>query len=117
MFFHKNQSPEKSEFYRQIITFLLIQGVIFSAALFLHYLTGFSYSLLLIIAGTIISMVVIPSNLELNAYAKSAHNMAGHKHQEALTQILKLRLGWYESMERFAVGLIPFIAGILLTII
>ena len=117
MFFRKNQTSEQAEFSRQIITFILIQGVIFSSLLFISRLTEIDYNLLLIIVGTVISMMIIPSNLELNAYAKSAQSMAGHKHQEALKQILKMRLGWRESLERFAIGLIPFCAGIILTII
>ena len=114
MFFRKNQTSEQKEFKRQVITFILVQGVIFSTLLFISRLTGIEYSLLLLIGGVVITLVLIPSNLELNSYIKSANSMGGHNHQEILQQIRKMRLGWNDSLERFSIGLIPFIAGIII---
>jgi hypothetical protein len=66
------------------------------------------------LSGVVISLVLIPSNLELNSYIKSANSMGGHNHQEILQQIRKMRLGWNDSLERFSIGLIPLVAGIVI---
>ncbi|MDQ7034444.1 MAG: hypothetical protein Q9P01_06295 [Anaerolineae bacterium] len=81
MFFGKKQTPEQSKFRSQVITFMLVQGVIFSTLLFVSYLTQFDYGLLLIFAGATLTLILIPSNLELNSYVKTANSMGGHHHQ------------------------------------
>jgi hypothetical protein len=114
MFFRKNQTSEQTELKRQVITFILVQGVIFSTLLFISRLTGIEYSLLLMLGGVAIALVLLPSNLELNSYIKSANSMGGHNHQEILQQIRKMRLGWNDSLERLSIGLIPLAAGIVI---
>jgi hypothetical protein len=114
MFFRKNQSSEQTELKRQVITFILVQGVIFSTLLLISRLTGIEYSLLLMLGGVAVTLVLIPSNLELNSYIKSASSMGGHNHQEILQQIRKMRLGWSDSLERLMIGLIPLAAGIVI---
>lgn len=116
MFFGKNQTPKQRKFRSQIITFILVQGVIFSTLLFISYLTRFDYGVLLVFAGAILTLLLIPSHLELNSYVKSANSMGGHHHQRNLEQIFKMRMGWRDSLERFTIGLIPFIIGLILVV-
>jgi hypothetical protein len=112
MFFGKNLTSEQSEFRSQVITFILVQGVIFSTTFFIHRFTKMDYGVLLIFASLIITLCLIPSNLELHSYVKSANSMGGHQHQQILEQIFRLRMGWRDTLERIAIGLIPFIVGI-----
>jgi hypothetical protein len=117
MFFGKNPTPEQIQFRNQIMTFILVQGAIFSTLLLVNRITKIDYGVLLFFAGLIIVLVLIPSNLELNSYVKSANSMGGHQHSQILEQMLKLRMGWRESIERFIIGLIPFSAGVILLLI
>jgi len=115
MFSRKKRTPEQIEYYRQLVTFVLVQGLIFSTLLFISRLTGIAYNMLLMIGGAIITLLLIPSGLELHFYMQSSQNAGLHR--ETLQQIFESRFDWRANLERFSIGLIPFMAGVILSLL